>query len=87
MIYSKATGGLGNQLYTYAIGFALAKKYEDSFTIDLSQYRFSPRPYVLDHFTVSYPALCLFCKPFRTKYPIPTERNIFTQYIPTLFRN
>lgn len=59
MIYSKATGGLGNQLYTYAIGFALAKKYGDALTIDLSQYRFSPRPYVLDHFTVSYPAVSI----------------------------
>lgn len=59
MIYSQATGGLGNQLYNYAIGFALAKKYEDALTLDISPYRFSPRPYVLDHFTLSYPAVSI----------------------------
>lgn len=53
MIYSQATGGFGNQLYNYAIGFALAKEYHDEFTLDISPYRFSPRPFVLDRLTIS----------------------------------
>lgn len=60
MIYSQVTGGLGNQLYNYAIGYALAKKYEDALILDISPYGFSPRPYVLDHFTITYKAVSLF---------------------------
>lgn len=60
MIYSQATGGLGNQFYNYAIGYALAKKNKDELILDISPYRFSPRPYVLDHFTLSYKAVSLF---------------------------
>lgn len=53
MIYSQATGGFGNQLYNYAIGFALAKRYDDSLTVDISPYKFSPRPFVLNQMTIS----------------------------------
>ena len=60
MIYSQATGGLGNQLYNYAIGFALAQTYKEDLTLDISAYAFSPRPYVLDHFTISGNVKSLF---------------------------
>lgn len=53
MIYSQATGGFGNQLYNYAIGFALAQTYNDELTIDISPYKFSPRPFVLNQLTIS----------------------------------
>lgn len=53
MIYSQATGGFGNQLYNYAIGFALAQQYGDELTLDISSYKFSPRPFVLDQMTIS----------------------------------
>ena len=53
MIYIQAAGGLGNQMFCYAIGYALAKDYKDKLTIDLSAYRFSPRPYILDSFNIS----------------------------------
>lgn len=53
MIYSQATGGFGNQLYNYAIGYALAKKYNDNFTLDISPYKFSPRPFVLNQLSIS----------------------------------
>lgn len=60
MIYSQATGGFGNQLYNYAIGFALAQKYHDSLTIDISPYKFSPRPFVLDKLSISGKVVSLF---------------------------
>ena len=60
MIYSQATGGLGNQFYNYAIGYSLAQEYNDDFILDISPYRFSPRPYVLDHFTISHKAVAMF---------------------------
>ena len=60
MIYSQATGGLGNQLYNYAIGYALARTYKEELTLDISAYAFSPRPYVLDHFTISGNVKSLF---------------------------
>lgn len=60
MIYSQATGGLGNQLYNYAIGFALAQKYQDNLTLDISPYKFSARPFVLDKLTISGKVVPLF---------------------------
>lgn len=53
MIYSQTTGGLGNQMYNYAIGYALAKTYNDDLTIDISPYKFSPRPFVLDQLAIT----------------------------------
>lgn len=53
MIYVQLTGGLGNQMYGYSIGYALAKEYGDRLTIDLSAYPHSPRPFVLDRFAIS----------------------------------
>ena len=53
MIYVQLTGGLGNQMYDYSIGYALAKEYGDRLTIDLSAYPHSPRPFVLDRFNIS----------------------------------
>lgn len=60
MIYSQATGGFGNQLYNYAIGFSLAQQYGDEFTLDISPYKFSPRPFVLDQMTISGKVVSLF---------------------------
>ncbi len=62
MIYSQATGGFGNQLYNYAIGFSLAKEYGEEFALDISPYRFSPRPFVLDRLTISGKVISL-CPP------------------------
>lgn len=60
MIYSQTTGGFGNQLYNYAIGFALAKQYGDNLIIDISPYKFSHRPFVLDQMTISGKVVSLF---------------------------
>ena len=60
MIYSQATGGFGNQLYNYSIGYALAKKYNDKLTLDISPYKFSPRPYVLDQLSITAHVKSLF---------------------------
>ncbi len=53
MIYTQLTGGLGNQMFDYAIGYALAKDYNDKLTVDISAYKFSPRPFVLDSFQIT----------------------------------
>lgn len=60
MIYSQATGGFGNQLYNYAIGFALAQQYGEELTLDISPYQFSPRPFVLSQMTISGKVVSLF---------------------------
>ncbi|WAW09109.1 alpha-1,2-fucosyltransferase [Oxalobacter vibrioformis] len=48
MIVVRLKGGLGNQLFQYAVGFALAKKNKDQFKMDLSGYHGQDkrRPYV-----------------------------------------
>lgn len=53
MIYSQATGGFGNQLYNYAIGFALSELYSEPLTIDISAYKYSDRPFVLNNLSIS----------------------------------
>ncbi|MBQ7944971.1 MAG: alpha-1,2-fucosyltransferase [Lachnospiraceae bacterium] len=53
MIYTQITGGLGNQMFDYAIGYALAKDNNDKLTADISAYKFSPRPFVLDSFEIT----------------------------------
>lgn len=60
MIFSQATGGLGNQMYNYAMGYALAKKYSEEMILDISAYKYSPRPFVLDSMKLSYPCKSIF---------------------------
>lgn len=60
MIYSQATGGFGNQLYNYAIGFALAQTYHDELTIDTSHYSVTPRHFALDKLTISGKIVSLY---------------------------
>jgi hypothetical protein len=60
MIVSRLMGGLGNQMFQYAAGFALARhhhvtlKMDNLFLMDKSKrsYRFEYRPYALDIFTI-----------------------------------
>lgn len=62
MVVSDITGGLGNQMFQYATGYALAKKNNDSYKIDISHltqdYQKAskivvPREYQLGQFEVS----------------------------------
>lgn len=62
MVVSDITGGLGNQMFQYAAGYALAKKNNDSFKVDISHltkdYQKAskvavPREYQLEQFEVS----------------------------------
>jgi hypothetical protein len=50
-------GGLGNQLFQYAAGFAFARGWDLPLLIDASMFRdpVHPRPYRLDRFAVSAP--------------------------------
>lgn len=76
MIYSQATGGFGNQLYNYAIGFALAQQYGEEFTLDISPYQFSPRPFVLNQMTISGKVVSLFPPQKNTKLSRMTARAL-----------
>ena len=76
MIYSQATGGFGNQLYNYAIGFSLAQQYGDEFALDISPYKFSPRPFVLDQMTISGKVVSLFPPVKDTKLSRMTARAL-----------
>ena len=68
MIYSQVTGGLGNQFYNYAIGYALAKKNDDHMLIDISAYKFAARPFVLHRFNLSYGIADLYSPTFNNRF-------------------
>jgi Glycosyl transferase family 11 len=55
MIIIKLTGGLGNQMFHYAAGYAEAKRRKTPLKLDLSAYKKSKRPFVLDHFAITAP--------------------------------
>ena len=63
MIISQLKGGLGNQLFQYAAGYAVAKKWQTDLKLDVlylhnrskrSEF-FSYRNYALDYFNISAP--------------------------------
>lgn len=47
------TGGLGNQMFQYAIGYSVAKRNNDDFYIDISQFEYGKRKYALGDFKIS----------------------------------
>lgn len=53
MIISGIYAGLGNQMFQYATGFALAKTRKEKFLIDTSQTVFDERPYALSEYNIS----------------------------------
>ena len=59
MIITKLKGGLGNQMFQYATGFALALKNKTQQKIDISNYdhitRVTPRKFALSVFNISSP--------------------------------
>jgi hypothetical protein len=53
MVVSQLLGGLGNQLFQYAVGRALAEKTNSDLHIDTSEFRtYTLRPYKLGHFNI-----------------------------------
>lgn len=52
MIISKIIGGLGNQLFQYAIARNMAQKYSEELRLDISGYKNYRRPYFLDCFNI-----------------------------------
>jgi len=61
MIITMLQGGLGNQMFQYAAGFALAKKHSTELKLDINYlldkskryFRYTPRDYALDVFNIS----------------------------------
>ncbi|WP_156460905.1 alpha-1,2-fucosyltransferase [Sphingomonas sp. Leaf339] len=65
MIVSQLTGGLGNQLFQYATGYAAAARAQDSFEIDVRHYdvvdpNFPSRPFALGHLAITAPRISSF---------------------------
>lgn len=54
MVIVKILGGLGNQMFSYACGRALAEKHNTELLLDLSEYTDYSRPYMLDQFNIHY---------------------------------
>ena len=52
MIIIKLKGGLGNQLFQYAYGLYVSKKYELPLAFDKSNFNNSKRKYCLDWFNI-----------------------------------
>ena len=53
MIVATLEGGLGNQMFQYAAGRALATRHDTELRLDASNYLFAPqRPYGLDQFGI-----------------------------------
>jgi len=53
MIITRISGGLGNQMFQYAIAKAMAKKNGDIFKLDISFYpKQTLRKYELNHFNI-----------------------------------
>lgn len=53
MIITKIVGGLGNQMFQYAIGRRLALDTGDRLVLDLMDFETYRRPYFLDRFTIA----------------------------------
>lgn len=53
MIVTKIRGGLGNQLFTYAAGRALALRYNAPLQLDVSWYQHGKRELLLEHFQIA----------------------------------
>lgn len=61
MIVSGLDSGMGNQMFQYANGYALARERNESFFIDISQFKYNARPYSLGCFNIS--AQCFSIQP------------------------
>lgn len=58
MVISKIIGGLGNQFFQYALGYALSKIREDELYLDLSEFsNYELRSFRLDNFHLQYKLL------------------------------
>lgn len=53
MIVSGLDSGMGNQMFQYAAGYALAQERAEPFFIDISQFIYNARPYCLNCFNIS----------------------------------
>ena len=92
MVVVKLYGGLGNQLFQYSFGYALAKKMKTTLYLDISWYskkfnRATPRKYELDSFHItSIPkskiidfTLRLYNDPILKRLPLPRKLKIIKE--------
>ncbi|MFZ2803658.1 MAG: alpha-1,2-fucosyltransferase [Patescibacteria group bacterium] len=57
MVTSKIVGGLGNQMFQYAIGKRMADDLKQDFVIDIEDFKTYRRHYALDRFQITTPSL------------------------------
>ena len=79
-IYSYLQGGLGNQMFQYAIARALSEHYQSSFLLDRSwfdvpQAETTPRPYQLDFLKIQEAPI--------SKVAFPKKPNKLTRAVQT----
>lgn len=68
MIIIKMNGGLGNQMFIYSVGYALAKKYDTDLMLDDCIYVFSGnRDFLLDKYQITYNKKIVSKKPKSNK--------------------
>ena len=69
MIISQIRGGLGNQFFTYSIGYALAKKYNVNLVLDDYRYvtTYNLRSFKLDDYNLTYTQHFIEKKPKKDK--------------------
>lgn len=77
MIITEIKGGFGNQLFSYACAYSLAKKHQDKLILDKNIYDLGYfRPFELDKLQIDYDTVLIknhvpfdrYAHPFRTKF-------------------
>ncbi len=87
MIIMKLQGGLGNQLFQYALGRRLALKNATELKLDISRYHeeTEPRKFALPHFSID--AGIATAADYRLmRLPNPQSRNFFARVVRKAFR-
>lgn len=90
LVIAEMYGGLGNQMFIYAMGYATAKMNQENLTLELCGYETDPqREFMLDHFQIdpckmvrhryiNKPLHLLHRASLRVKYRFIKEKKIFT---------
>ena len=80
MLLSYICGGIGNQLFQYAMAYCLAKKFNSELILDISSYqRDKKRNFRLDYFNIPYTKTNQNGAPFGTRWSVRQIRYALTK--------